>query len=223
MPVAESLPLTKTIPRPAVATRYQRTVYYRRLDKRVEKHDFDAHYVRLLTEGDVSVERHFTSYFGELLRIKLRRRGWAVQDVEDILQETFLRVLQALRQKSSLEHPERLGAFVNSVCNNIILEFWRSRARHDLGDPADHEPVDCAIDMEGSLVAQERKELVRTVLAELPPADQELLRMVFMEEAAREDICRTMNVDRDYLRVLLHRALVRFKSLAARKGALAWI
>ncbi len=221
MAIAEISGRYDLVPPSPVATRYRQKVYYWRLGRRVQKQDFDAHYVRQLAEGDASVERHFTSYFGELLRIKLRRRDWAIQDVEDILQETFLRVLQALRQKGSLEHPERLGAFVNSVCNNIMLEFWRSRARNSAANPSDAEPADCTIDMEGSLVVQEQKELVRAVLAELPAADRNLLRMVFLEEAAREDICRTMHVDRDYLRVLLHRALARFKSLAARRGVLA--
>src|SRR5579872_3766647 len=87
----------------------------------MEKQDFDAQYVSRLTEGDASVEHHFTAYFGQFLNIKLRRRGWATDQIEDIRQETFLRVLQVLRQKQGLEHPERLGAFVNSVCNNIIL------------------------------------------------------------------------------------------------------
>ena len=43
--------------------------------------------------------------------------------IEDIRQETFLRVLVTLRRKHGLEHPERLGAFVNSVCNNVFLEY----------------------------------------------------------------------------------------------------
>ena len=29
------------------------------------------------------------------------------------------------------QHPERLGAFVNSVCNNVLLEYYRSSTRHD--------------------------------------------------------------------------------------------
>ena len=76
----------------------------------MERQDFDAQYVSRLTEGDASVEQHFTAYFGEFLRIKLRRRGWTTQEIEDISQETFLRVLQVLRQKRGLEHPERLGS-----------------------------------------------------------------------------------------------------------------
>src|ERR1017187_189914 len=65
----------------------------------MERQEFDAQYVSRLTECDASVEQHFTAYFGEFLLIKLRRRGWTPQEIEDIRQETFLRVLQVLRQK----------------------------------------------------------------------------------------------------------------------------
>ncbi len=120
----------------------------------MEKQDFDAQYVDRLTEGDDAVERHFTTYFGEFLHIKLRRRGFTTQEIEDIRQETFLRVLQVLRQKRSLEHPERLGAFVNSVCNNIMLEFYKSRARHPTVEAEGTEPTDHTIYMDGSLLAE---------------------------------------------------------------------
>ena len=182
--------------------------------EKVEKQEFDAHYVRRLTEGDVSVETHFAHYFGEFLSIKLRRRGWNTHEIEDIRQETFLRVLRVLRQKQGLEHPERLGAFVNSVCNNIILEFYKTRARHPAFDPEGNEPIDRTIDMDGRLLADENKNMVRVILGELPEADRRLLQMIFLEEADRDEVCRTMNVDRGYLRVLLHRALSRFKGLA---------
>jgi RNA polymerase sigma-70 factor (ECF subfamily) len=186
----------------------------------LDRRDFDAEYVRQLAEGDPSVERHFTSYFGDLIRIKLRRRGWSTHDVEDIRQETFLRVLQKLR-RGELHQPERLGAFVNSVCNNIILEWYRTRTRNPGADPAENEPADCTIDMNGDLIAQERKKLVRIVLEGLPEADRAVLRMVFWEEVPREDICKTMKVDRAYLRVLLHRARMRFKALASESDGLA--
>ena len=199
---------------PCRAVRGLRTMRRGASTTTMEKQDFDAQYVSRLTEGDASVEQHFTVYFGEFLSIKLRRRGWAPHEIDDIRQETFLRVLQVLRQKKSLEHPERLGAFVNSVCNNIIFEFYKARARHPAFDPAATDPIDHTIDMDGSLLAEENKNMVRVILGELPEADRKLLKMVFLEEADRDEVCRIMNVDRGYLRVLVHRALIRFKELA---------
>ena len=208
------------VPPSLVAGQRTGKVYYASFGTGLDRRDFDAEYVRQLAEGDPSVERHFTSYFGDLIRIKLRRRGWSSHDVEDVRQETFLRVLQKLR-RGELQHPERLGAFVNSVCNNIILESYRSRSRNPGTDAVESEPVDCTIDMDGDLIAQERKKLVGIVLKELPKSDRAVLRMVFWEEAPREDICKKMKVDRGYLRVLLHRACMRFKALAAESGGLA--
>jgi|SRR5215469_3105812 len=208
------------VPPSLVAGQRTRRVYYASFGTGLDRREFDAEYVRQLAEGDPSVERHFTSYFGDLIRIKLRRRGWSTHDVEDIRQETFLRVLQKLRRGELLQ-PERLGAFVNSVCNNIVLEWYRTRTRNRGADPAENEPADRTIDMDGDLIAQERKKLVRIVLEELPEADRAVLRMVFWEEVPREDICKTMKVDRAYLRVLLHRARMRFKALASESHGLA--
>lgn len=199
--------------RPVAGSR-TRPVYYGLTGRAVERYEFDAQYVRRLTEGDPSVEHHFTSYFAPLIRLKLRRHGWTSHDIEDIAQDTFLRVLQTLRQKGGIAHPERLGAFVYSVCHNVTLEFHRTRQRHPNADPDRPEDVDETIDVHGALVSEERKNLVRSVLDGLPPTDRDLLRMTFMEEASREEICAKMKVDRGYLRVLLHRARGRFKALA---------
>jgi len=187
----------------------------------LERREFDSEYVNLLTNGDPAVEQHFSAYFGALLNIKLRRRFRSRDDIEDIRQDTLLRVLQTLRQKGGIDHPERLGAFVNAVCNNVMLEKFRDKARHPDADPDLPEPADRAVDLHGDLVAEERKRHVRMVLDELPEQDRRLLRLVFFEEAHRDEVCRSMNVDRDYLRVLLYRARTRFKALASRSAALA--
>jgi RNA polymerase sigma-70 factor (ECF subfamily) len=52
---------------------------------------------------------------------------------------------------------------------------------------------------------------VRLVLETLPPRDAEILRAVFLEEGDKEEVCRRLGIDRDYLRVLLHRAKKAFR------------
>ena len=179
----------------------------------VFRQEFDAEYVERLSAGDEAIEEHFTAYFEGLLRVKLSRRGWSGHDVEDMCQETFLRVLQTLRNKG-IEHPERIGAYVNSVCNNVMLVLCRSHARHPSVGATETEPMDTAIDMDGVLINAERKEFVQVILKEMPTIEARILQLVFVEDIDRDEICRQMNVRRDYLRVILHRALARFKKLA---------
>lgn len=74
--------------------------------------------------------------------------------------------------------------------------------------------MDTAIDMDGVLINAERKEFVQVILKEMPTIEARILQLVFVEDIDRDEICRQMNVRRDYLRVILHRALARFKKLA---------
>lgn len=196
----------------------QARVYYHGRKAVLEPQQFDQEYVRRLTDGDPSVERHFTVYFGQMLLIKLRSRVRSPQMVEDIRQETFLRVLSRLRERGGIDHPERLGGFVNSVCNNIILESYRSGKRNVQMPETDFDPVDKTINMDGALVDRERKTLIRQVLAELAEIDRRILEMLFLEEKDKDEVCAAMSVSRDYLRVLVHRARIRFRAVLSKRN-----
>ena len=172
--------------------------------------DFNEEYIRRLKSGDRAVEDHFAGYFGELLRIKLRSRLRSPALMEDARQETFLRVLRLIREDRGPDLPDRLGAFVNSVCNNVVMEQLRAEMRHELLEEGS-DPADARISVDEMLITEERKKEVKRVLAKLPPHDLDLLRMVFFEERDKDEVCRTLHVDRGYLRVLLHRAKARFR------------
>lgn len=174
--------------------------------------DFNEDYVRKLAAGDREVQQHFTNYFSPLLRIKLRTKLRSPQMIEDVRQETFLRVLQTVRKTSGgVQSPERLGAFVNSVCNNVMLESFRANIRHRQIPEDTPDVIDETADPARNVMAQERRKLVADVLAELTPKDRNLLMQVFFEERDKDDICRDMDVNPEYLRVLIHRAKARCK------------
>jgi len=177
----------------------------------VEFFTFDEAYLKRLRERDFPTEQHFVAYFRKLLVIKLRSRLRGSQAVEDIAQETFLRVFKAMSSETGIRQPETLGAFVNSVCNNVLQEFYRSSDHGVSMDDDTPEPVDKVLDLDGFLVSKETREQVRKVLAQLPEKDQLLLRAIFLEEKERDQVCTEFGVDRDYLRVLLHRAKNNFR------------
>lgn len=175
---------------------------------------FDADYLERLRKGDPDTEGHFVSYFGELLRIKLRSRLRSRQLVEDASQETFLRVFKTLRCGEGIRHPERLGAYVNAVCNNVLQEVYRAERRHpQVPDPAIPITDDDAPAVEDRMLVAERRALVRRVIDDLPERDRRLMRALFVEDRDKDDVCDEFAVGRDYLRVILHRAKLRFRAL----------
>lgn len=153
------------------------------------------------------------SYFTELIQLKLRSRLRSPQAIEDVRQETFTRVFAALRD-DKVRQPERLGAYVNSMCNNVLLEHYRASGRDSSLEDEDQEEFPAlGIDLLGALAAKQLSAKIREILDEMPERDRRLLREVFLEERDKDEVCRGFGVDRDYLRVLLHRAKQSFKSL----------
>jgi len=184
-----------------------------RRGKSLQFQSFDDVYVERLRAGDFRTQEHFVAYFSELIQIKLRSRLRSPEAVEDVRQETFTRVLTALRDGKIL-HSERLGSFVNSTCRNVLLEHYRATPRDNyFEDEKEKDFPDESTDLFGAFSARQLGEKVRKVLEKLPERDQRLLREVFLEERNKDEVCRDFGVNRDYLRVLLHRAKQSFKSL----------
>ena len=178
---------------------------------RLPRHEFDRDYVERLTAGDPETERHFTRYFSDLLSLKLRSRLRSREQIEDARQETFTRVLTSLRRGGGVKVAGALGAFVNSVCNNVVLEMYRSGSRafpleEDFDAVDESQPS-----IDTTIAAGEDRARVRAALAGLPPKERELLTWLFFEGRDKDEICRDLQVDRNYLRVLLHRAKNRFR------------
>ena len=184
----------------------------------MEFRTFDADYIQKLTAADPETESHFSAYFGKFIFLKLRARRVSPDVVEDVRQETLLRVLKTLRQGSGIDQPERFGGFVSTVCNNVLLEYLHKQSRHPPVDENQPEPADDSIDLDAGLVNEQRKRAVGRALDELAERDREILRLVFFEEMDRAEICRRMSVDGEYLRVLLHRAKSRFEAVYVRKN-----
>ena len=174
---------------------------------------FDAIYLERLQRGDVATEQHFAAYFGELIKLKLRSRLSPKEAVEDVRQETFVRVL-ALVRANEIRDPGRLGSLVNSVCNNVLLEYYRARGRTDssLDEVPEHSFVSQQISGQGLLEVREAQQLVRKILTDLPERDRRLLRSVLLEERDKDEVCAELGLSREYLRVLVHRAKRSFKS-----------
>jgi RNA polymerase sigma-70 factor, ECF subfamily len=174
---------------------------------------FDAGYIEGLCAGDLRTQKHFVEYFTELLHLKLRSRLQSRQAIEDVRQETFARVLTTLRKENGLRQPERLGAFVNTVCNNVLFEHYRSTSRSESLDEEDRPELPATgASAHDIAAANQLKEKVREILAEMPARDRAVLKAIFLDERDREDVCREFGVDGEYLRVLLFRAKQNFRT-----------
>jgi len=178
----------------------------------VDFYSFDEEYLRRLGAHDPATEAHFVAYFSERLRITLRARGVDVSTIEDVRQETFCRVWGAL-QTGSVNNPQGFGSYVHSVCKNVLSESRRDNYRNQHDSLEFNDVPDEKLGLEELMQLSEHRELVRAILDELPERDRHLLQARFFEDRDNEEVCGDFGVDRDYLRVLFHRAINRFGEL----------
>lgn len=172
---------------------------------------FDEEYVRRLADGDSAAGDHFASYFNDILYLKLRVRLRSRELIEDVKQETLLRVLLILRKGEGVRRPDRFGAFVNAVCDNVMRELCRGDRRYEAWDEHLDEPADPSVDLDGPLINDDLKREIEAIFRNLPQRDRDLLQAIFLDETDKAEVCRQCGVDAGYLRVLLHRAKSHFR------------
>ena len=175
---------------------------------------FDASYLDKLIAADAGTEEHFVHYFSELIQLKLRSRLNSREAIEDVRQETFVRVLSQLRGGKGLRQADRLGAYVNSVCNHVLLEHYRSKSKTESNIEEESEMAFVSREPDALSVveAKENARVVQRILRELPRRDRSLLRSVLLDERDKDEVCAEFGVSRAYLRVLVHRAKQSFKA-----------
>lgn len=200
---------------PVAVTKPPATEVY--LSAKVDLFSFDAEYLRRLQAHDPAVEAHFSEYFMRRLNIKLRHRGFRAPQLEDIRQETLLRVIDSV-QRGLVQQPERFGAFVASVCDNLILEHYRTSARNQHLDVEEMEIPDNHVNLESQLLRKEKRSIVAEILEDMPTKKRDILRAHLNDGMEREELCERFAVNGDYLRVLLFRAKAEFIERLNEKG-----
>jgi RNA polymerase sigma factor (sigma-70 family) len=185
--------------------------------KPVDFYSFDEDYLRRLGARDPVTEAHFVAYFSERLRITLRARGVDAHTIEDVRQETFCRVWVAV-QAGNVNNPQGFGSYVHSVCRHVLSEIRRIDYRNQHDSLEFTDVPDEKLGLEELMQLREHGNLVRTVLAELPERDRHLLQARFFEDRDNEEVCGDFGVDRDYLRVLFHRAINKFGELYKKRS-----
>jgi RNA polymerase sigma-70 factor, ECF subfamily len=171
---------------------------------------FDDEYVRRLREGDPKTVEHYFKYFNFFLGRKLQGRV-PFSDADDIRQEVHARVFTYLGSGKSIRDSGKFGAFVFRFAEIILLERLRVNRRTDELDPKLVAKLVADYDIPRDLIAAEIKARVHTVLDSMDEHHAAILRAVFIDELDRDAICRQFSVDRKYLRVLIHRAVEKFR------------
>ena len=148
---------------------------------------------------------------GRWLRTVVLARLREPQAIDEIMQET---ALAAVKQKSPVSDPAKLGAWLYRVAIRQVLLYRRKhgRQRRLIADFSQNgKGKDPLADPLEWLLLDERKTLVREALARLPCRDAEILLLKYTEDWSYRELATHLGLSESAVQARLHRARQRLR------------
>jgi len=171
----------------------------------------DSDLVVSVEQGDQFAEDQIYRKYSERLYFLALSELHSREDAEDVRSETFIRVIQAVRQGKLLK-PESLGSFVVGIALNVIRELRRQRFGTESLDENDANFAVEASPEEAFLDEEVRSSIQETV-KHLKPREREFLRMYYYEELPLPAIAGALGIKQERLRLIKSRMLQRFRKI----------
>ncbi len=142
------------------------------------------------------------------------RESRSTHDAEDVRAETFLRVLQAIRN-NQVRSKGSLPSFILGTTRNVLHElFHRRRQRGVTSQPEEAElPTPPPEEL---FLETEVRQAVEQTIARLKPRERVLLRLHFYEELPTDEIARRVGIAPQRVRLVKSRALIHFREVYKR-------
>jgi RNA polymerase sigma factor (sigma-70 family) len=149
-----------------------------------EQHDGTvdlAWLVRSAAVGDRAAWERLVDQFSRLLWAMTRDFKLAESDAADVVQATWLRLLEHIDR---IEYPERIGSWLATTARHECLRHLAAGKRVTVVQD-DHEAFKEAVchqpDVDERLLAEERAQAVREALSTLPSRSQQLLELLMAD------------------------------------------
>ncbi len=144
------------------------------------------------------------------LRPFVARRVSAPSEVDDVLQDVFLRMQRSL---SDLRDDERFGPWVYKVARSAISENRRARARHPLVADEPVEAIDPGEPGDDGAVAREVATYLAPFVAMLPSPYREALTLTELEGTTQRDAAEMMGVSVSCMKSRVQRGREKLRKL----------
>lgn len=137
-------------------------------------------------------------------------RRVAPADVDDVVQETFVRVYRGL---ATLTDGERFGAWVYRIAGSAIADHGRMRARHpSLPATASEEPAEPTADDDDDLEA-ELAECIALFVARLPSPYREAITLTELQGLTQKDAASMLGVSLSGMKSRVQRGRERIRRM----------
>lgn len=174
-----------------------------RLIVRVRRDSLDN---KLIEEWFELYEKDVTSYLVYYM---------GTMDVEDLVQETFLRALRETSKYKASSHPK---TWLISIARNLVIDqFRRGKVWSKIRQVLLREQT-YSLDMEQQIILTEAYNHLYKVIYRLPSRHREVIILKGIMEMSSKEVSRVIKSSENNVNVMYHRALKQLKSLLEMEG-----
>ena len=171
----------------------------------------DTELVTNIQNGQSGAEAALYEKYSAKVYYLALRESKLPHDAEDVRAETFLRVIQAVRNHQ-VRSAEALPAFIVGVTRNVLRELYARRRQ--AGDDISTEAVHLFTASHEHLFLDREVQLaIAKTIQRLKLRERNILRLCFFEELSTEEIARQMSMAPERVRLVKSRALKHFREL----------
>jgi RNA polymerase sigma-70 factor (ECF subfamily) len=173
-------------------------------------HDSDATLVQACQRGDTEAFGQLYQRYARMVHGILLGRVRPAE-VEDLVQDVFLRALPRLRD---LRDTSRFGSWLAAIARNIAADYYRrSQTQPETSDATDPEEQPTKSNLFGTREAAEILECIRS----LPEAYRETLILRLVEGMTGPEIAMRTGLSPGSVRVNLHRGMNQLRQKLAQR------
>jgi RNA polymerase sigma-70 factor (ECF subfamily) len=145
------------------------------------------------------------------LRPYVTRRAASVADVDDILQNVFVRMHQGL---STLEDDERFGGWVYKIAEHAVIDAARSRARETLVTPdAVLDTIEAGEHDDGDQLRAGLTECVALFVARLPSPYREAVTLTELEGLTQKEAAEMLGISLSGMKSRVQRGREKIRAM----------
>jgi RNA polymerase sigma-70 factor (ECF subfamily) len=164
-----------------------------------------------ISEGSRSLFEELVSRYSRRLFYFLRHRTESDQDIEDLVQETFLKAFKSIDRFN----PERkFSTWLYTIANREAISHHRANKKMK------HSPtgISSLPDPEEAVIRKEESQNIWELASALPKKEYEALWLFYAEEMPIKDIARVTKKSPITVRVLLYRARMKLAERIDKKA-----
>ena len=162
----------------------------------------DAHLIGLIVNGDADAVRPLMERYQRPLAAMLQRALGRTPDVDDVFQETWIRVVRSAHR---YDPEQRFSAWLFAIAWNLVKDRWAKRVDADDTDlvtmpSRERSPEELAVEAD-------RAERVRAMVARLPERLAQAVLLRFFEELSEKEVAERLGIPVGTVKSRIHNGL----------------